>query len=493
MCGISGWFAWGNARPNVDTIKGLLLANQERGQSAAGMAWQVGEELIVRKSKGPAQDLIRATPNGIFEEVAQSPRALLHARATTKGSEDKNENNHPVMGLGWLVVHNGSIGNDDDLWGFYAKKQNAERFAEVDTSAVPLVLSRGSSIEDSIRHLSLLSGSATIAAWSEADTKRIVLGRFGHNDLHLFYDPWDNILYWSSAPSAGYVLPGLVMGRHKFLTMSRLADQHVLLLSPEGMKAARAFKLKQSPFFAARRVAPVATTATPSTTTAVASPSSPSPTAGTGGSKEDSTTGMTILRDPRVRKGLLPNHQAFVDIGPSRIKVVFRANQDHLALAALWERPEKEDYKPFPLTDSFSRMWWNLQPLQETVCGPGPVLQLVKDTPYGRWVLKRNEKDHTKMDMEFLGHKRVKAWWDRLYRSRFFFPLELDSAGRTELDEHMPWEHYDIELLATDKASRRYLGFMCPWCGVWMSSTKVAKLNNRCEFCCVRSRIGAVP
>ena len=509
MCGISGWFCWGDRRPKPATIRGLLLANMERGTSATGMAYLDADgNIMVRKGKGPADKFIENTTAEEFDVAAKSPRGLLHARATTKGSEDKNENNHPVVMGGWSVVHNGSVSNDEDLWGYYIDKESVTRPAEVDTAAIPLMLSRGDTVEESIKKLSALGGSMTIAAWNEKDKERLILGRFGHNDLHMFYDAAANILYWSSAPSAAYVMRGVLMGKHKFLTLSRLADDHVLLLSPEGLDSTRVFKVTRRPFHAARKgvgrststgtdasgkpgggntFTPVSRSAESSAQTFLALPPSRaerealshssrtsgvvSPPASTTGWKE--ITGRDQIR-----------HQV---AGRDYIKVMFPVPNDALMLCASWKPVDTELTKPSPTSDIFTKVWWSLEGIIKTIKQDTLITHCTKQTAYGRWTIGYDRAKH-EVELNFKGHKRVKSWWDRLYRMKFEFPLTLDDMGGSELDDHLAWEHYDIMLQKSDKSTHSFLGFMCPWCGVWLSSTNVQAMKYRCEFCCVRSR-----
>lgn len=509
MCGISGWYCWGEKRPKPHTIKGLLLANMERGTSATGMAYQNHDgHIIVRKGKGPASDFIANTTDEEFELAATSPRGLLHARATTKGSEDRNENNHPVVGAGWSVVHNGSVSNDEDLWGYYIEKEGVKRFAEVDTAAIPLMLSRGETVEESVKKLSGLGGSLTIAAWNEKDKDRILLARFGHNDLHMFYDAGSNILYWSSAPSAGYVMRGILMGKHKFLTLSRLADDHVLLLSPDGLDSTRVFKVTRRPFRAARKVVGKSTSsgtggsgnpgggnqfsaersAEQSAQTFLALPpgrreasQSSYPSSRTSGVvlSPASTTGWKEITSRDETKHLVA--------GRDYIKVMFQAPNDALMLAASWKPAETGTQKPSPTSDIFTKVWWNLSGILHTIQKDNLITHVVKETAYGRWSIGIN-KDTRDIEMSFRGHKRVKSWWDRLYRMKFELPLQIDDEGKTEVDDHLAWEHYDIQLQKLDKSTHSFLGFMCPWCGVWLSSTRVQEMKYRCEFCAVHSR-----
>mgnify|MGYP001490108064 CR=1 FL=1 len=39
---------------------------------------------------------------------------MLHTRYSTQGNKHNNGNNHPVLGHGYIVTHNGVIHGDDD-------------------------------------------------------------------------------------------------------------------------------------------------------------------------------------------------------------------------------------------------------------------------------------------------------------------------------------------------------------------------------------------
>ena len=454
MCGVGGWFCQGNARPSPEIIQNLLLANMERGTSASGLAYQDADSNIrVVKAKGPAIEFIKASATEI-ELASRSPRGLIHARATTKGSEDVEVNNHPVAGFGWAVVHNGTITNDDDVWQFYEKKDSVQRFAEVDTSAIPLMLSRGASWEESIRNLSVLGGSFTIAAWNAQDVQRMLLGRFGYNDLYMYYDAANSIMYWSSAGSAGFALPGKVFGRHKFLTFSKLADEHVLLLQPGNFDSIRVFKVERKPFFAPR------------------APIRPTETGVRGGSNDIISAIFGGVR--RILNG------------HNRIEVDLPTGDGVKRFYVSWAPMEAVATKPEPMHEHFTNRWWNLV-RDSAEMSEGVNLGREKFSGYGRWRWELSDKGT--VIRTFIPYKRTKDYWFRVYKTKFDLPLEINDKG--ELDEHFVWEHYDINLRRGDNTTQRFLGFMCPVCGVWCPSAKVQTDHGRCEFCNIKHRLQA--
>lgn len=65
--------------------------------------------------------------------------ALGHCRKATKGSEFDNDNNHPIDRGNIILIHNGNVANDDDLFEKYGKGK-AKRQGIVDSEALALLL-----------------------------------------------------------------------------------------------------------------------------------------------------------------------------------------------------------------------------------------------------------------------------------------------------------------------------------------------------------------
>lgn len=255
MCGIGGYKAWGEARPSIEVIRTLLLANEIRGKDAAGLAFIEGEQILLTKQEGPATklvELIDGTP-GYWKRIQTSHTVLTHARASTKGTEKVNANNHPVAFDNWVVVHNGQISNDDDLFKYY-KKDRGDR--EVDTVAIPMVLGQGQDVKDSLKYLTLLSGNATFAAWPAYEPRSLILGRLGINDLYLFLFPAEKLLIFSSTSSIWKVLPTLNFGALKFINFVKLADDRLVLFTED--EFSKLYEVKRRPFFYRQQIGYVA-------------------------------------------------------------------------------------------------------------------------------------------------------------------------------------------------------------------------------------------
>lgn len=457
MCGIAGWFCWGSARPSPNTVQGLLLANQTRGRDASGFAYVDGKDntVHIRKAKGPADAFLKQVPATVWEKVAQSPIGLLHARATSQGTEDNNLNNHPVTGLGWCVVHNGHIRNDDDLWKHYEKKAEIQRFAEVDTSAIPLVLSRGTDYLGSLENLTMLSGSATAALLSLADTTKLALMRTGHNDLYLSVDPAAKILYYTSAGIGARILPNLALDTLRFLTLTRLPAERVLVLDRTEDYKATMYRLEMRPFFP-QRSGGSHRTSTPahSTSTSTEKPRHP--------------------QSPAAHAASAPAPQTYHTAG-LRIK---------------WEPQATDGGKPTPLPYSPHRFSWQTYE-------PDTIVTFTADlevgqtrnlqTAYGRWIFRKSGTN--KIHRRFRPIKSVKKWFKKKHGG-IELPVLGDSQFNHPKDDALTLERLMVTepVGVTGQTPLQMLGWVCPWCGAHARHSKWSERLFRCWMCGLRSK-----
>lgn len=132
MCGIAGFSLLPNAQVDATTLTGALaLSIESRGRDATGVAWysQTDRTLYCTKEAEPASAFIHT----IFDQIeADTRHAIIHTRASTKGSPSDNNNNHPISLGGIVGVHNGMLTNDDEV----AKKLELDRVGEVDSEVI---------------------------------------------------------------------------------------------------------------------------------------------------------------------------------------------------------------------------------------------------------------------------------------------------------------------------------------------------------------------
>jgi glucosamine 6-phosphate synthetase-like amidotransferase/phosphosugar isomerase protein len=189
MCGIT---AFSRANPTsipngMRFAHAAALAIESRGRHATGFGWADPADGWPTYWRAPGAARVVAgdapLPDGI--------QALIgHTRYATKGDPKINVNNHPVVGPGIVLVHNGRVDNDDEL----IELSGLERTGDVDSQALPLLL--GSDLANGVHPVELLElveGVAAIA-WLDADsphtlhlarlaTRPLWIGRTRRGDL----------------------------------------------------------------------------------------------------------------------------------------------------------------------------------------------------------------------------------------------------------------------------------------------------------------------
>jgi len=132
VCGLAGFSLNPNATVDATVLAAALaLSIESRGGHATGIAHYHPHQkaVLVTKDGVTAYEFM----DRIMESVSPECRAaIIHTRFGTKGSSDKNENNHPIVLPGIVGVHNGIITNDEEV----TKKLELDRVAEVDSEVL---------------------------------------------------------------------------------------------------------------------------------------------------------------------------------------------------------------------------------------------------------------------------------------------------------------------------------------------------------------------
>src|SRR3990167_143340 len=457
MCSIAGFYCYNENRPSVATLKGLMIAAQTRGKSAAGMAFMnADKQIMIRKQEGPAENFVKNLPDEAWEEVARSPIGLLHARAMTKGSEKHDENNHPVSKYGWVVVHNGHITNDDELFSYYKEP----RYAEVDTAAIPLVLKQGTTYEDSLRHLSIFSGQASIAAWSLDEPDKIALIRLGNNEVYLFFDPSRQIMYWCSTPIGGRAIPGFFLGNIAFFTVARLHDGKVMILERTEEKA-RLLKIERLPFLARKSY------------TMTVAKTAMSPMRHGGGESAN-------IQKPILTSTGLGNSVRGITHGKDPINFEWGAPTDN---------PAKPGIDHAGVDNKFFD-WDNIIGHFRTEhCKKIGSSTVTLPTAYGRWIFTCSDTSKFGVfNTTFLPARRIKKYWRRHWDTEIpetKLPTKLGVLdGKMKLEEFVLVE----KTKSVPPGTIAHMGYMCPWCGLTMRVYQWVSLERRCSGCGIQAR-----
>ena len=189
MCGIMGFYCFGDKKPDKQKITKMFTLLESRGRDASGYAFIKDGNLIVCKL---AQRSSMTATTYDWKSMELPSTMIAHTRMKTQGSEKNNANNHPLFNKdGLCIVHNGMIHNDREIFG------KDKRDAEVDSEAILYLLSskkKGNKIKDVFEKI---EGSFAIASISAKEPDKLVLLKHD-NPIEMYYDEKDEILYFCS-------------------------------------------------------------------------------------------------------------------------------------------------------------------------------------------------------------------------------------------------------------------------------------------------------
>ncbi len=209
MCGIAALQLHPQERPAEvwqaikDTFTRNLLFNEERGRAATGLAViQADGQVFVQKSQLPASQFV-TTPeyHALLNRLNDQTTLLLgHVRHPTKGTPQRNKNNHPLQAGPVFGVHNGHIENDDKLFaaGHYPRR------AEVDSEIIFRLLEplspaqlNGTYLAKARVNLQQLQGKFTFLSCRQDAPEKLLLVKH-QNPLSLHYHTDWQVLIFSS-------------------------------------------------------------------------------------------------------------------------------------------------------------------------------------------------------------------------------------------------------------------------------------------------------
>jgi glucosamine--fructose-6-phosphate aminotransferase (isomerizing) len=150
MCGIFGLIVSSNSsfppRTIVKTLEKVAILSEARGKDSSGLAVRdvSSKNINILKGDIPIRDLFLS--NEINHAVKQAVEsyssgngftAFGHARLVTNGTQLIEFNNQPVLKSGIILIHNGIIVNNDELW---EKHPDLSREYDIDTEIIPALL-----------------------------------------------------------------------------------------------------------------------------------------------------------------------------------------------------------------------------------------------------------------------------------------------------------------------------------------------------------------
>jgi glucosamine 6-phosphate synthetase-like amidotransferase/phosphosugar isomerase protein/DNA-directed RNA polymerase subunit RPC12/RpoP len=245
MCGIMGYYAFGEILPNKKKIEDMFTLLETRGTDASGFAYLNNKnELQITKAETPASELVKT----ISWRGLQLPKIMIfHTRMKTQGEPSNNMNNHPLFTKkGLAIVHNGMIYNDKEIFGTKEKRD-----AEVDSEAILLQLSSKS--KDPIKKVfETLEGGFAVASIDKNKPSELVLFR-KDNPIELYYNSEEDILYFCSEREImqetlkikKYSKRGFRLGEKEY-HFYELENNHALIINPEGVHSYKEYYPKRN-------------------------------------------------------------------------------------------------------------------------------------------------------------------------------------------------------------------------------------------------------
>lgn len=193
MCGIFGLIQKED-KGSGKIFRDLLLLSESRGKEASGFAILNENKIKILKTPFPASDLVkgklfsREILHGNY--VHGSPFiGIGHSRLVTNGYEHFEHNNQPVVKNGMVVIHNGIIVNQSDLWKQYNQK---EKISDLDSELIPTIigdeLNKGLTLGESIGRLFNAIYGMTNTAFLSDSCKNLILAT-NNGSIYYISDP----------------------------------------------------------------------------------------------------------------------------------------------------------------------------------------------------------------------------------------------------------------------------------------------------------------
>jgi len=182
MCGIGGMYKMGEEPIQPWQISMMAQMLEERGNDATGVCLvDMQGNTRIFKNNEPAWKftVAPAFKNFLSKWLDESIRiVLVHTRKYTRGHPSKNENNHPITAGEGVIIHNGMITNDDDLFRVNKDLKAFKRSCETDSDAIRAFLDNWGRIDAGLgKEMSKLQGVAAIAATHPGSPDKLLLLR----------------------------------------------------------------------------------------------------------------------------------------------------------------------------------------------------------------------------------------------------------------------------------------------------------------------------
>jgi asparagine synthetase B (glutamine-hydrolysing) len=180
MCGIGGFYRYGDTPIDIEEAKSLLVQLEKRGTHATGLAVMYDNgDTVVYKKPVPAWQLVSEDDFDKFAAEHWRPDArivLLHTRWFTVGNPNNNENNHPIHDGKGAIVHNGAVSNHHNQYHTLDIKRGK---AETDSDVYRAIVDKHGITPEAVRTFDRLWGASAIAAIHPEYPGKMIVGRSG--------------------------------------------------------------------------------------------------------------------------------------------------------------------------------------------------------------------------------------------------------------------------------------------------------------------------
>ena len=185
MCAVYGFLNYGHKVSNKllkNILRELSIAAECRGTDATGISYVNNGEIVTFKQPKPAHKMKLFFPKDTVAVIG-------HNRLTTQGSEKKNFNNHPFVGMtaqhSFALAHNGVLYNDKEI---RLEKQFPKTQIETDSYVAAQLLEQSESVGmDSVKNMAeTVDGSFVFTILRNDNTLFFVKGS---NPITLYHFP----------------------------------------------------------------------------------------------------------------------------------------------------------------------------------------------------------------------------------------------------------------------------------------------------------------
>ena len=248
MCGIMGYYSFGNTLPDKKKIEKMFVLLETRGRDASGFAFidPATKQLKVTKAPVPVFQ-VNQIPR--LDNVGSAKVMIFHTRMKTQGEPSNNMNNHPLFTKdGLAIVHNGQIYNDKEIF-----TRKVKRDAQVDSEAILAVLAKSKRKEDTIKRVfEELEGAFAVAFIAQNEPDKLTLIK-KDNPIELYYNSNDDILYFCSErgimQEALGIRPtyqrGFNVGENNYHSY-QMEDNHSLIIGTNGIESYKKYQPRYS-------------------------------------------------------------------------------------------------------------------------------------------------------------------------------------------------------------------------------------------------------